>query len=290
MSIDYAQIGGRLRAYRLGAGLTPESMAKRLGVSRTALYNYEKGEVIKLETLERAADLLGVSVASLLGAPIEYFGTAAAFFERVRQIEADAEHIVAYFEPISFLLASPNYTTRLRAMVKDDADLKPADRSAAERAIAKLAERRTGRHGPKSITSIISVFQIRRMLQNGLVGSDRIAAATRRERQLWAREEVERIVKLMENPPISVQIGIVEGIPASQTFQLFRRPDATYAAVSPFRLGDMPNLTLGIAMITAAPEAVALYEHVAEQLWNSALKDRRGAKRLRALLNEVKKR
>lgn len=289
MGIDYAQIGGWLRTYRLDAGLAPEAVAARLGISRTALYKYEKGGVIKLETLERAAALLGVSVTALLGAPTEYFSTAAVFFERVRQLEDDAEQIIAYFEPISFLLASPNYPDRLRAMMEDVAGLDREDRQAAERAIAAQAERRQGGRGPKSITSVVSVFQIRRMLRNGLVGSDRVSTKTRQARRLWAREEVERIAALLENPPISVQIGVVEDIPASQTFQLFRRRDRIIAAASPYRLGDMPNLTLGVAMVTAAPEAVSLYERVAERLWNSALKGKQGAARLHTLIREAEK-
>ncbi|MDB5631868.1 MAG: helix-turn-helix transcriptional regulator [Tardiphaga sp.] len=89
MTIDYFQVGQRLRAYRVGAGLSPDQAAEQLGISRAALYNYEKGEgPVKLETLERIAELLDTSLPSILGVGTEYFSSAIAYFERPRQIEA----------------------------------------------------------------------------------------------------------------------------------------------------------------------------------------------------------
>src|SRR5471032_553104 len=65
MAIDYFQVGQRLRAHRMGIGLSPDQAAKQLGISRAALYNYEKGEgPVKLETLERIAELLQTSLPS----------------------------------------------------------------------------------------------------------------------------------------------------------------------------------------------------------------------------------
>jgi transcriptional regulator with XRE-family HTH domain len=50
MPVDFQQIGLRLKAHRLGAGLSTEETADRLGVSRAALYNYERGSTpIKVE-------------------------------------------------------------------------------------------------------------------------------------------------------------------------------------------------------------------------------------------------
>ena len=53
MSMRFTEIGQQLRAYRLESGLRAEEIAARLGVSRAALYRYEKGEVIKLDTIKR---------------------------------------------------------------------------------------------------------------------------------------------------------------------------------------------------------------------------------------------
>ena len=62
MAIRFDDIGNRLKAFRLGSGLSADEIANRLGISRTALYRFEKGELAKIETLEKLAELLGVSV------------------------------------------------------------------------------------------------------------------------------------------------------------------------------------------------------------------------------------
>ena len=84
----FTEIGQQLRAYRLESGLRAEEIAARLGVSRAALYRYEKGEVIKLDTIQRLAELLKISPLSLLGIGVEYYSRPIGFFERSRQIEA----------------------------------------------------------------------------------------------------------------------------------------------------------------------------------------------------------
>ena len=56
------------------------------------------------------------------------------------------------------------------------------------------------------------------------------------------------------------------------SFQIFRQPDRKILALSPFRLGEEPNIRVGVAMITSAPEALALHEKMARELWASALK------------------
>jgi transcriptional regulator with XRE-family HTH domain len=62
----FADIGQQLRAYRLESGLRAEEIAARLGVSRAALYRYEKGEVIKLDTIRRLAEIMYFSTIELL--------------------------------------------------------------------------------------------------------------------------------------------------------------------------------------------------------------------------------
>ena len=109
MSLSFDDIGDRLKAFRLASGLSADEIANRIGISRTALYRFEKGEVAKIDTLEKLADLLDVSVPTLLGVGVEYIPSAVAFFERLRQVEQTAEHIVVLAGPVSFLLASTNY-------------------------------------------------------------------------------------------------------------------------------------------------------------------------------------
>ena len=90
MTFRYDEIGNRLKAYRLGSGLSADEIANQLGISRTALYRFEKGELAKIETIERLAELLGVSIPTLLGVGIEYIPSAVTYFERMRQIEETA--------------------------------------------------------------------------------------------------------------------------------------------------------------------------------------------------------
>ena len=81
MTIRFAEIGDRLRAFRMGSGLSADEVAARIGISRTALYRFEKGEVAKIEALEKLADLLEVSVPTLLGVGVAYLVSAAVFAE-----------------------------------------------------------------------------------------------------------------------------------------------------------------------------------------------------------------
>ncbi|EHP37437.1 helix-turn-helix domain-containing protein, partial [Cupriavidus basilensis OR16] len=60
-----------------------------------------------------------------------------------------------------------------------------------------------------------------------------------------------------------------------------------YVATSPFRFGEFPNVSTGIATVTAAPEAVRLYTTMVNDLWQRAYKGRDGAALLRRMLNSV---
>ena len=69
-----------------------------------------------------------------------------------------------------------------------------------------------------------------------------------------------------------------------KTYQLLRGPQHHVLLHSPFRLGELPNVRNGIAMVTTSPEAVRLHETMTQTLWNAACKGREGARRLRALV------
>lgn len=285
--IDQIQIGRRLRAYRVGSGVTPEDMALRLGVSRAALYNYEREGIARIDLLERAAIVLGVSLGSLLGVDTEYFASAASFFERVRQLEEEADQVIATFEPISFLLTSAEYASRLGVMLREGLAGDAAGLAAAERVLdfsaSRLAQRARRR---QSVTSIVALPQLRRILRTGLVGRDDLPAATVAERRRWAREEVARIADLLARPPIGVQVGVAETTPHGQAFQLFHLRDRSLVALSPFRFADHPNVTLGVASITGEPETVRLFEQLADTLWTRAMTGADAARRIHALIAE----
>src|SRR5882672_4193185 len=137
MAIRFDDIGNRLKAFRLGSGLSADEIASRLGISRTALYRFEKGELAKIETLEKLADLLGVSVPTLLGVGIEYIASAIAYFERMRQIEETSEHIIVLAGPISYLLASDAFDRTLEAMLRESA---PSKIESGKRALEQVDE------------------------------------------------------------------------------------------------------------------------------------------------------
>jgi transcriptional regulator with XRE-family HTH domain len=277
MAIRFDDIGHRLKAFRLGSGLSADEIAARLDISRTALYRFEKGELAKIETLEKLAELLGVSVPTLLGVGAEYIGSAVAYFERMRQIEETSEHIIVLAGPISYLLASDAFDQALadilRENIPDGAEGRARALAEVDEVMAVLRQRRQAyqRRQP-GIVNLISAVEMQNFLRNGLVGRIDLPEKVRRERRALARAEAEHFVTLMKDEPIGVQIGIVPDTLPHASFQIFRQPDRQVLALSPFRLGEEPNIRVGVAMITSAPEALALHDRMAKDLWRRASK------------------
>src|SRR3979409_865456 len=131
MAIRFDDIGHRLKAFRLGSGLSADEIADRLDISRTAPYRLGEGELAKVEKLEKLAELLGVSVPTLLGVGAEYIGSAVAYFERMRQIEETSEHIIVLAGPISYLLASDAFDRTLEELLRENDPDKVEGRTAA---------------------------------------------------------------------------------------------------------------------------------------------------------------
>jgi transcriptional regulator with XRE-family HTH domain len=289
MAIRFDDIGNRLKAFRLGSGLSADEIAGRLGISRTALYRFEKGELAKIETLEKLAELLGVSVPTLLGVGVEYIASAVAYFERMRQIEETSEHIIVLAGPISYLLASDGFDRALDEILRESI---PDAAEGRERALAQVDEvmavlrqrKETYRHRQPGIVNLISAAEMQHFLRHGLVGRLDLADKVRRERQALARAEAEHFVALMEDEPIGVQIGIVPDTLPHASFQIFRQPDRQILALSPFRLGEEPNIRVGVAMITSAPEALALHEKMAQDLWRRAFKGAAAVRLMREMI------
>jgi transcriptional regulator with XRE-family HTH domain len=294
MAFRYDEIGQRLRAYRLGSGLSADEIARRIGISRTALYRFEKGELAKIETLERLAELLGVSVPTLLGVGIEYIPSAVGYFERMRQIEETAEHIVALSGPISFLLASDEFQETLRDVLTENVTKSVPNHARALSEIAQImdilhARKELYRRRRPTIVNLMSAFEIERFLDHGFVGRAGLADDVLVRRKALARAEIEHFAKLVEEQPIGVQVGIVTDTLPHAGFHLFRQPDRRLLVLSPFRLGGEPNVRVGVAMITSAPDAVALHEKAINDMWIRALKGEAAASCLRHLLaNEGK--
>jgi transcriptional regulator with XRE-family HTH domain len=277
MPLRFDDIGNRLKAFRLGSGLSADEIANRLGISRTALYRFEKGELAKIETLEKLAELLSVSVPTLLGVGVEYIASAVAYFERMRQIEETSEHIIVLAGPISYLLASDAFDRTLEEMLRENV---PDKLEGRKRALAQvdeimnvLRQRKEGyRKRQPGIVNLIAASEMERFVRNGLIGRLDLPDGVLAERRAAARTEAEHFTALMADEPIGVQIGIVPDTLPHTSFQIFRQPDRHMLALSPFRLGEEPNVRIGVAMITSAPEALSLHEKMAKELWQRALK------------------
>jgi transcriptional regulator with XRE-family HTH domain len=289
MSIRFDDIGNRLKAFRLGSRLSADEIANRLGISRTALYRFEKGELAKIETLEKLADLLDVSVPTLLGVGVEYIGSAVSYFERMRQIEEASEHIIVLAGPISYLLASDTFDQTLEEILRESIPDKVQDRKRAlkqvDDVVTVLRLRKAAyRQRQPGIVNLISASEMSHFLKNGLVGRLDLPDETRQRRRQLARTEAEHFTSLMADEPIGVQIGLVPDTLPHASFQIFRQPDRRILALSPFRLGEQPNIRVGVAMITSAPEALALHEKMAKDLWHRALKGPAAVEFMRQLL------
>lgn len=280
------EIGQRLKAYRRGSGLKAEEIAHRLNISRSALYRMEDGEIVKIETLDALARVLNTSLASLLGVGVEYYPRAGAYFERMRQLEVGVEQVIARFAPVSFLLTSEEYVGHLRQMLVEALppnESLPGAIAEIDTIMAILAGRKS-EPKPHSIIALVSVPEVERFLQLGVIGRFGLPVDEWLRRRLAARREVENITNLLSKPRPGVEIGLIEEMLPNMTFQLFRSKKETVLAVSPFRLSEMPNIRYGVATVTAAPEAVALYENLSTELWRRALKGPRAALRLEEVI------
>lgn len=289
MTFHYDEIGNRLRAYRLGSNLSADEIAGQLGISRTALYRFEKGELAKIETLERLAELLGVSIPTLLGVGIEYIPSAVSYFERMRQIEETSDQIIMLSGPISLLLASDNFMLTLEEVLTENVTKSVANRERALSDVPKLMEilraRKETYHRRKpAIVNLMSAMEIERFLHHGLVGRSDLPDEVLELRKALAREEIEHFVRLLDNPPIGVQIGIVTDTLPHTGFQIFRQPSRKILVLSPFRLGGEPNIRVGVAMITSAPDALSFHEASIDEMWGRALKGQAAANLVRHLL------
>ena len=287
----FNEIGQQLRAYRLESGMRAEEIAARLGVSRAALYRYEKGEVIKLDTVQRLAELLKISPLSLLGIGVEYYHRQVGFFERLRQVEETAEQILQAFGPICYLTTSDAYDSVLAEAFEDAAEQAGADRAGMraghEQVLGILSTRtRAYRQRRPNIITILPVESVQRFLEDGVAASLPLSERVRRRCQQVAAAEVENIAALMDSEPMGLQFGLLPSTVPSSVFSVMRARDRAMLAINPFRPDSLPATPTGIAMITGADEAVMSHQRVAEALWRAAVKGPAAAARLREFLGQ----
>jgi transcriptional regulator with XRE-family HTH domain len=288
----FTEIGQQLRAYRLESGLRAEEIAARLGVSRAALYRYEKGEVIKLDTVNRLAELLKISPLSLLGIGVEYYNRPIGFFERLRQVEETADQILQVSFPLAYLTSSDELDAIEADLFFEAASEAGADRAAArstaEQVLGILAERkRMFRMRRPTIIAMLSAGAVVRFLQQGVGQGMARSEQLRRRARAVARAEIEHIASLLEAEPMGLQFGLLAGGEPSGQFQILRSRDRAMLAINPFRSDTIPHLQSGVAMMTGADEAVTAHQRVAEAMWREAVKGPAAATEVRALLNSV---
>ena len=281
MSSELTRIGDRLRAYRLGAGLSVDDVATKLHLSRATTYRLEKLGINRLDTLARVARLLGISLASLLGVDSEYIASAVTYFERVRQIERDAERMFISFGPVSYLLTTHGYDRILRQALMDHVPVRAAGRKRhqeiVEAIMTILASRKSAyRQRRPALTNVLSAADIERFAHYGLMSGETIFPADNAHRKA-AIAELRHIAAMMVHPPLGVQIGVVFDTMPSTGFNILHQPGQTVLSVSPFRLGPHLNIRKGVAMITTTAEPVRIYDDLANDIWRQAISGEQAA-------------
>ncbi len=287
--MQFSEIGQQLRAYRLESGLRAEEIAARLGVSRAALYRYEKGEVIKLDTIKRLAELLKISPMSLLGIGVEYYTRPVGFFERLRQVEETADQILQLAGPFCYVTASDVLEAAMGEMMHDIVEQAGADRASARAANEQLlgilaARKRVYAMRRPSIIAMVSVGSVQRFLEMGVGGGIPLSERMRRVCRAAAVQEIEHIAGLMEAEPMGLQFGLLSGQEPTSGFEILRSRERATLAINPFRADTHPAGHTGVAMITNAEEAINAHQRVAEAAWRDAIKGPAGATRLRQLI------
>jgi transcriptional regulator with XRE-family HTH domain len=285
----FTEIGQQLRAYRLESGLRAEEIAARLGVSRAALYRYEKGEVIKLDTIKRLAELLKISPLSLLGIGVEYYNRPIGYLERIRQIEETADQMLVVHGPVYYLTTSDSYDAALAEAFDEMAAQAGSERASlratCEQVLGIMAARKRmyGLRRP-GIIAMTSVARLQHFLDNGVAGSMPLSDRTRRLCRQVAAAEVENIANLMEAEPMGLQFGLLPMTEPTGSFKILRARDRASLAVNPFRSDSHPGSPSGVAMITGADEAIAAHQRVAEAQWREAVKGAAAAQRVRQII------
>ncbi len=276
-----SDLGARLKAYRIRRSLTPEEVAKKIGISRAAVYRYESGQPIRADILGKIAALLNVSLVSLLGVGVEYFSSALGFFERMRQLEARAEQLSVLFGPISYLLTTDSFDIILPDVLAESIPVDIQDREKILFEINKIIEvlkerKQAFKKRRPNIISLLSAGELEYFCKTGFVGCLSLEGIDInidiKQRRQVALSEVNNIIQLLQEQPMGIQIGVlVDSVPGG-SFQIFKQLNHSEVAVSPFKLGSFANVRIGVASISSSPESVKLHSQLAQNLWKHSLK------------------
>lgn len=289
--MKFADVGQQLRAYRLESGMRAEEIAARLGVSRAALYRYEKGEVIKLETIRRLAELLKISPLSLLGIGVEYFSRPIAYAERLRNLEEQADQVLQIGGRLVQAITTNAFDGAMSEAWTEAAETSPdraIARAAIDQATQSLSQRkRSYQQRRPNIIAVLSEPALRRFLSDGVAGALDIPGPTRARCRMAAAAEALNLAGMMDSAPMGLQIGLMQGGEPSGSFRILRGRDRAHVVTSPFPVDTLPWISSGVASITSADDAVAAHQRVAEAVWRDALKGASAAERVRTLVREA---
>jgi len=285
----FSEIGEQLRAYRLESGLRAEEIAARLGVSRAALYRYEKGEVIKLDTVMRLAELLKISPLSLLGIGVEYYNRPIGYFERLRQIEEGADQIIQVGRGYTYLITTGQFDSLLADVMEVWARgvgaAPPVAATNSEHLLGILTARKKAYQTRRpTIVTVYSLDAIEGLIRHGLCRGFDLPAQLRTRCKQTAIYEVENLIGLLHDDPLGVQLGLLEETPIAGAFNLLRGRERAMVALSPFNADGPPDGQYGAAMVTSAEEALATHQRVVEHCWRNALKGQAAVARLTSLI------
>jgi transcriptional regulator with XRE-family HTH domain len=282
----YPHIGERLRDRRQSAQLTAKQVCEATGISRTLLYRYESGEVVKLDVLEKLARIYDTSTSALLGIGNEYIAHGMVFFDRLQRLEEHADRITTVFGPQAYMLSSADYDRSLAQCLVDQRPdqlaLTPAE---AERLMYVLKKRKQLiTRGQTTLINIIPVSDIRLYLEHGLGGHAHLPAADIEARKAAARKEMQRLAALIAAPPMGVQFALTTQPVPTAGFELLQIAGRRVLVTSPFRIVEPINLHFGVAMISEDELALRVHEALAARLWESALKGADASAEMRRLL------
>lgn len=287
--MSFREVGQQLRAYRMESGLKAEQISAQLGISRAALYRYEKGEVIKLDTIAKMADLLKISPLTLLGIGVEYYAKPISYAERLRQIEETADQILQFFGPLCYLLTSDRYDEILSRIIAEHAVVTGTDSTVAEQVMGLMQARKQAYVARKpTIIAILSSSSIQQFLAEGIAPTAHISASLRNIARQTAIDEMKQVADLMESEPLGLQLSVSTTGEPNGPFALLRSRERASLTINPFPTDAVPGTLAGVAMVTNAEDAIGMHQRAFEQAWPAALKGAAAAQRVRELIIEAR--
>ena len=92
--------GERIKEKRKELGITAEELGEKVGVNRSTIYRYEKGDIEKLpiSVIEAVAKVLRTSVSYLLGTSDRHKNVSASWLVGFERSEKESRLLKAYNE------------------------------------------------------------------------------------------------------------------------------------------------------------------------------------------------